>query len=152
LRQLLKAGTDIAASVFNNEGETARELVEHAEGRVFAIAEQGVRGARDGAVSVQSLMPALIDQIDEWHNNPGGLRCLPTGFEVFDRKTGRIAIHHGKNDKGRNIYPGQAARSALWRYLQERSAARRAERQNVLPPQSSFPGLEIRHRHPDPEQ
>ena len=38
LRQLLKAGTDIASSVFNNEGETARELVEHAEGRVFAIA------------------------------------------------------------------------------------------------------------------
>jgi integrase/recombinase XerD len=45
----------------------------------------------------------------------------------FDRKTGRIAIHHGKNDKGRNLYPGQAARSALWRYLQERSAARRAD-------------------------
>ena len=37
LRQLLKAGTDIAASVFNNEGETARELVETAESRVFAI-------------------------------------------------------------------------------------------------------------------
>jgi replicative DNA helicase len=90
LRQLLKAGTDIAASVFNNEGETARELVEHAEGRVFAIAEQGVRGARDGAVSVQSLMPALIDQIDEWHNNPGGLRGLPTGFDEFDRKTGGL--------------------------------------------------------------
>ena len=90
LRQLLKAGTDIASSVFNNEGETARELVEHAEGRVFAIAEQGVRGARDGAVSVQSLMPALIDQIDEWHNNPGGLRGLPTGFDEFDRKTGGL--------------------------------------------------------------
>ena len=78
LRQLLKAGTDIASSVFNNEGETARELVEHAEGRVFAIAEQGVRGARDGAVSVQ------------WHNNPGGLRGLPTGFDEFDRKTGGL--------------------------------------------------------------
>lgn len=45
----------------------------------------------------------------------------------FDRKTGRIAVHHGKGDKGRNVYPGQAARSALWRYLQERSAARRAD-------------------------
>ncbi|NBW90297.1 MAG: replicative DNA helicase, partial [Gammaproteobacteria bacterium] len=41
LRQLLNAGTEIAASVFNNEGETARELVDSAEGRVFAIAEQG---------------------------------------------------------------------------------------------------------------
>ena len=45
----------------------------------------------------------------------------------FDRKTGRIAVHHGKGDKGRSVYPGQAARSALWRYLQERSTARRAD-------------------------
>ncbi|MEY3714065.1 MAG: hypothetical protein RL321_1685 [Pseudomonadota bacterium] len=90
LRQLLKAGTDIAASVFNNEGETARELVETAESRVFAIAEQGVRGQRDGAVAVQSLMPSLIDQIDEWHNNPDGMRGLPTGFDEFDRKTGGL--------------------------------------------------------------
>ncbi|MBM4239863.1 MAG: replicative DNA helicase [Gammaproteobacteria bacterium] len=90
LRQLLKAGTEIAASVFNNEGETARELVETAEGKVFAIAEQGVRGKRDGAVAVQQLMPGLIDQIDEWHNNPDGMRGLPTGFDEFDRKTGGL--------------------------------------------------------------
>jgi replicative DNA helicase len=89
LRQLLKAGTDIAASVFNNEGETARDLVEMAESKVFAIAEQGV-SQRDGAVSVQTLMPGLIDQIDEWHNNPGGLRGLPTGYDEFDRKTGGL--------------------------------------------------------------
>ena len=90
LRQLLKAGTDIASSVFNNEGETARELVETAESRVFAIAEQGTRGQRDGAIAVQSLMPALIDQIDEWHNNPDGMRGIPSGFDEFDRKTGGL--------------------------------------------------------------
>ena len=90
LRQLLHAGTEIAASVFNNEGESARELVEGAESKVFAIAEQGVRGSRDGAVSIQTLMPALIDQIDEWHNNPAALRGLPSGFDEFDRKTGGL--------------------------------------------------------------
>ena len=90
LRQLLVAGTEIAASVFNNEGETARELVDVAEGRVFAIAEQGARGRNEGAVSVTTLMPDLIDKIDEWHNNPDGLRGLPTGFDEFDRKTGGL--------------------------------------------------------------
>ncbi|MBM4191703.1 MAG: replicative DNA helicase [Gammaproteobacteria bacterium] len=90
LRQLLTAGTEIAASVFNNEGETAQELVESAEGRVFAIAERGAHGKRDGAVSVQQIMPGLIDQIDEWHNNPDGMRGLPTGFDAFDRKTGGL--------------------------------------------------------------
>jgi replicative DNA helicase len=90
LRQLLKAGTDIAASVFNNEGETARELVDAAEGKVFEIAEQGLRGGREGAVSIQTLMPGLIDQIDEWHSNPDKLRGLPTGFDEFDKKTGGL--------------------------------------------------------------
>jgi len=90
LRQLLKAGTDIAASVFNNEGETARELVDMAEGKVFEIAEQGLRGGREGAVSIQTLMPGLIDQIDEWHSNPNALRGLPTGFDEFDKKTGGL--------------------------------------------------------------
>lgn len=45
----------------------------------------------------------------------------------FDRRAGRITVRHGKGDKGRNVYPGQAARNALWKYLQERQAARRAD-------------------------
>ena len=89
LRQLIRAGTDIAAAVFRNEGETARELVDRAEQRVFEIAEGSFR-RREGAVSVRTLLPAVIDQIDEWHNNPDKLRGLPTGFTDFDKLTGGL--------------------------------------------------------------
>jgi replicative DNA helicase len=89
LRQLISAGTDIATSVFNNEGETARELVDKAEQKVFEIAEEGFRG-RDGAVPVRTLLPGLIDMIDEWHTNPDGMRGLPTGFTDFDKLTGGL--------------------------------------------------------------
>lgn len=89
LRQLIKAGTEIASAVFNNEGETARELVDRAEQKVFEIAEQGFRG-RQGTVAVRSLLPQVIDQIDEWHTNPDKLRGLPTGFTDFDRITGGL--------------------------------------------------------------
>jgi replicative DNA helicase len=89
LRQLIRAGTEIAASVFNNEGETARDLVDRAEQKVFEIAEQGSRG-RQGAVAVRSLLPHVIDQIDEWHTNPDSLRGLPTGFTDFDKITGGL--------------------------------------------------------------
>ena len=89
LRQLIRAGTEIASAVFNNEGETARELVDRAEQRVFEIAEQGFRG-RQGAVAVRSLLPQVIDQIDEWHTNPDTLRGLPTGFTDFDKITGGL--------------------------------------------------------------
>jgi len=89
LRQLITAGTEIVGSVFNTEGQTARELVDKAEQKVFEIAEQGFSG-RDGAVAVRSMLPALIDKIDEWHSNPDALRGLPTGFTDFDKITGGL--------------------------------------------------------------
>ncbi|MBV9621865.1 MAG: replicative DNA helicase, partial [Gammaproteobacteria bacterium] len=87
LRQLIRAGTEIASAVFKNDGETARELVDRAEQRVFEIAE-GIFRKREGAVAVRQLLPGVIDQIDEWHNNPDKLRGLPTGFSDFDKLTG----------------------------------------------------------------
>jgi replicative DNA helicase len=89
LRRLLEAGREIASSVFDDEGLTARELVDNAEKRVFEIAEMGSRG-RDGAVRVSALLPPLIDKIDEWHTNPNKLRGLATGFTDFDKKTGGL--------------------------------------------------------------
>ena len=39
LRQLIRAGTEIATAVFNNDGQSASELVDRAEQKVFEIAE-----------------------------------------------------------------------------------------------------------------
>ncbi|MGH8207590.1 MAG: replicative DNA helicase [Steroidobacteraceae bacterium] len=89
LRRLLEAGRQIASSVFSDEGLAARELVDQAEAMVFDIAEQGARG-RDGAVRVATLLPPLIDKIDEWHSDPEKLRGLATGFTDFDRLTGGL--------------------------------------------------------------
>jgi replicative DNA helicase len=89
LRQLIHAGTQIASAVFNNDGETARELVDRAEQRVFEIAELGFRG-RQGATAVRTLLPQVIDQIDDAYNNPDKLRGLPTGFTDFDKMTGGL--------------------------------------------------------------
>jgi replicative DNA helicase len=89
LRSLIEAGRAIAASVFSDDGLTARELVDRAEARVFEIAEAGTR-LGSGAVRVGNLLPTLIDKIDEWHTNPNKLRGLATGFTDFDHKTGGL--------------------------------------------------------------
>ena len=49
--------------------------------------ESGSRG-RQGALAVRTLLPGVIDQIDEAYSNPGGLRGIPTGFSKFDEMTG----------------------------------------------------------------
>ncbi len=89
LRSLISAGNAIVSSVYSDEGLSARELVNAAEARVFEIAERGA-GRTEGAKSVRSMLPALIDQIDEWHNNPDSLRGTPSGFTDFDRMTGGL--------------------------------------------------------------
>jgi replicative DNA helicase len=89
LRQLISAGSEIAASVFNTEGHTARELVDKAEQKVFEIAEAGF-SARDGAVIARASLPSLIDKIDAAYQNPDSLQGLPTGFTDFDKITGGL--------------------------------------------------------------
>ncbi|HUG71894.1 MAG TPA: DnaB-like helicase N-terminal domain-containing protein, partial [Steroidobacteraceae bacterium] len=89
LRSLISAGNAIVTSVYSDEGQSARELVNHAEARVFEIAERGARRS-EGAQSVRSMLPELIDKIDEWHNNPDKLRGVATGFIDFDRRTGGL--------------------------------------------------------------
>jgi replicative DNA helicase len=89
LRKLISAGREIASSAFGGEGLSARDLVDQAEKRVFEIAEQST-GRREGAQRVSTLLPGLIDQIDEWHSNPDKLRGLATGFTDFDRLTGGL--------------------------------------------------------------
>ncbi len=88
LRSLVTVGGEIATSVWNEEGETARELVEQAERRIFAIAEGSARGK--GYISAKQALPGLIDQIDDLYNNPNKPRGLPTGFIDFDSKTGGL--------------------------------------------------------------
>jgi replicative DNA helicase len=89
LRSLISAGNTIVSSVFSDEGLSTRDLVNLAEQRVFEIAERGARRT-EGAQAVRSMLPALIDKIDEWHSNPDKLRGLATGFTDFDRKTGGL--------------------------------------------------------------
>jgi replicative DNA helicase len=89
LRSLISAGNTIVSSVFSDEGLSTRDLVNLAEQRVFEIAERGARRT-EGAQAVRSMLPALIDKIDEWHSNPDKLRGIATGFTDFDRKTGGL--------------------------------------------------------------
>ena len=89
LRSLISAGNAIASSVFSDEGLPARELVNMAEQRVFEIAERGARRS-DGAQAVRTMLPGLIDKIDEWHSNPDAMRGVATGFIDYDRRTGGL--------------------------------------------------------------
>ncbi len=86
LRQLIDVGSEITTGVFSLDGRSSQELLEAAERKVFAIAEQGMRAGKD-FVSVQDTIKVAIEKIQELHEFEGEITGIPTGFKMFDKLT-----------------------------------------------------------------
>lgn len=86
LRQLIDVGSEITSGVFASDGRDSQELLEAAERKVFAIAEQGMRAGSD-FVSVQETIKEAIEKIQELHEFEGEITGTPTGFKNFDKLT-----------------------------------------------------------------
>jgi replicative DNA helicase len=86
LRQLIDVGSEITSGVFASDGRDSQELLEAAERKVFAIAEQGMRAGSD-FVSVQETIKEAIEKIQELHEFEGEITGTPTGFKSLDKLT-----------------------------------------------------------------
>ena len=63
-------------------------MLDEAESKIFAIAEEGARGAQ-GFQSIQPLLTQVVERIDELYNrdNQSEITGVPTGFVDLDRMT-----------------------------------------------------------------
>ncbi len=86
LRQLVDVGAEITSGAFASDGRNSRELLEEAERRVFAIADQDIRmGA--SFVAIQEAIKEAIEKLQELAEHEGDITGIPTGFKDFDAKT-----------------------------------------------------------------
>jgi replicative DNA helicase len=86
LRQLIDVGAEVTSSCFAADGRDSRDLLEEAERKVFAIADQGMRTSA-GFVTVQDTIKEAIEKIQELHEFEGEITGTPTGFKDFDKLT-----------------------------------------------------------------
>jgi len=86
LRQLIQIGTEIADNALQTAGRSSKEVLEEAEQRIYAIAEQGSHNA-SGYVSVREVMSDAMDLLNELQQNEGDLTGVPTGFTELDKRT-----------------------------------------------------------------
>lgn len=86
MRQLISVGTEISDSGFNPEGRKSAEVLDEAERKVFEIAEQKARGG-SGFVSLKSVLPKVVDRIDEMFNSDSSITGISTGLHDFDEMT-----------------------------------------------------------------
>ena len=85
LRQLIRAGQQIAESGFEPDGRDGDDLVEEAERQVFAIAEGRI--ADSGPAPITPMLKTATEELRRLHENQGELPGLPSGFEDLDKMT-----------------------------------------------------------------
>lgn len=86
MRQLISVGTQISDSAFHPQGRDSAELLDHAESKVFAIAEQRSKGG-GGFSSIKSLLTKAVDRIETLFQQDEPLTGLSTGFNDLDEMT-----------------------------------------------------------------
>ena len=110
LRHLVVAGDEIATDALNPLGRDAKELLDTAEQKVFAIAEMGAK-TQQGFVHINPLLTQVVERIQELHDrdNPSDITGVPTGFTDLDSKTsglqpGDLIIVAGRPSMGKTAF------------------------------------------------
>ncbi|CAG2126987.1 Replicative DNA helicase [Cupriavidus yeoncheonensis] len=110
LRKLVTVADDIASSAFAPQGREVRELLDAAESKVFAIAEEGSRGQK-GFQEIQPLLTQVVERIDELYHRDSttDVTGVPTGFIDLDKMTsgmqaGDLVIVAGRPSMGKTAF------------------------------------------------
>ncbi len=116
LRQLITAGNLIVGSALEPEGREAREIVDEAERAVFEIAEAGSRG-KVGFRTIKSILPEVVNRIDELYHSDGKMTGVSTGFKLLDEYTsglqpGDLIIVAGRPSMGKTTLAVNIAENA----------------------------------------
>jgi len=85
MRQLIMVSGDIANTAYNPQGRASHEVLDEAERKVFAIAEQGP--SRGGPQSIKPLLAEAVDRIDTLYHSKNPITGAPTGFTDLDEMT-----------------------------------------------------------------
>jgi replicative DNA helicase len=110
LRKLITVSDEISGQAFNPQGKEVKQLLDEAESKIFAIAEEGARGTQ-GFQEIQPLLTQVVERIDELFNrdNPNDITGVPTGFIDLDRMTsglqpGDLIIVAGRPSMGKTAF------------------------------------------------
>lgn len=84
-RQLIKVASDIADSAYHPEGRDVPDLLDFAESKVFAIADQ--TAGDGGPENIKSVLVRTMERIDSLYHTGGTLTGLSTGLTDLDKLT-----------------------------------------------------------------
>ncbi|KTD20733.1 replicative DNA helicase [Legionella londiniensis] len=84
-RQMIAVASEIADAAYNPDGREVSELLDLAERKVFAIAEQ--TASEGGPEIIKSILVKAVEKIDELYHSAGAITGLATGLSDLDKMT-----------------------------------------------------------------
>ncbi|MDF1757771.1 MAG: replicative DNA helicase [Legionellaceae bacterium] len=84
-RQLIAVASEIADSAYNPGNRDVAELLDYAESKVFAIAEQ--TASEGGPEGIKSILAKAVSRIDELYHCGDAITGLSTGLKDLDELT-----------------------------------------------------------------
>jgi len=85
LRQLIRVSYEISDVAYQPQGATSDQILDEAERKIFAIAEQQSKG--EGPQALKPLLAKAVNRIEQLYSSSDPLTGLSTGFTDLDDKT-----------------------------------------------------------------
>lgn len=109
MRRLISASSEIADSAYFPEGRNARELLDNAERKVFAIAESYHNETEEGFQLVRNVTANVLKHLEKLAETGSEITGLSTGWELLDRQTaglqpGDLIIVAGRPSMGKTTF------------------------------------------------
>jgi len=87
LRQLIGVANEIADSAFDSDGRSTKNLLDQAEAKVFAIADQTGRAGSGGFANIKTVLATAIERINTLYESDATITGQSTGFDELDEMT-----------------------------------------------------------------
>lgn len=110
LRRLITVSDEISGLAFKPQGKEVKKILDDAEARIFAIAEDGSKGTQ-GFQEIQPLLGQVLERVDELsrRDNKNEVTGVSTGFMDLDKLTsgmqpGDLIIVAGRPSMGKTAF------------------------------------------------
>ena len=118
LRQLIRISNEVSDTAFQPQGATAQAILDEAERKIFAIAEQQQKGG--GPQLLKPLLAKALDRIDRLFQSEEAITGLSTGFTDLDDRTsglqkGDLVIVAARPSMGKTTFAMNLVENALMR-------------------------------------
>ena len=116
LRQLIAVANDIADSAYDADGRTSKELLDAAETKVFAIADQSAKSS-GGFHDIKTVLTSAVERINFLFESDAAITGISTGFAELDEQTSGLQksdliIVAGRPSMGKTTFAMNIAENA----------------------------------------